>query len=69
MTDTRLLTAIDDAVDTDPLRLRDALFAALRAIDGEADAPIRPGVPWCPPQMLRVYVHQAIAETLGVSDD
>lgn len=63
-----LRSRIELAVDAAPLLLRDALHAVLDRIDAEcagASRQIAMGdYRLCPPDMLRVYVHEAIAGAL-----
>lgn len=60
---------IDRVVDEDPIKLRDALYAVLRRLDAECDGAARQMAAGdyclCPPDMLRVYCHDAIREVIG----
>ncbi|HZQ33701.1 MAG TPA: hypothetical protein VFB19_18465 [Mycobacterium sp.] len=73
-TDTsKLCDILDRLVDEDPLKLRDAFFAALGQIDATCDGARRQmeqgDYRLCPPDMLRIYVHDAVRATLGLSDN
>jgi len=70
VTGVELLDHIDDMLDRDPLKLREALVAALKRLDAEVDGARRQMAKGdyrlCPPDMLRLYVYEDVKKALGL---